>query len=172
MPSICTINSFLVLALLIFTKLTSAISHPFFSNSKTSTNYLLQYLFHDMEPDPPPKSLLLLNYDVLSNICQIVEMSPISTTVQSKARALSAFSYANKALRDVSAPILFRKIIVRGNWNKAEKLWEEMQNCPAIGYYARFVSLPDTSQAFSFTVPQSRRFMSIGVICSLAVSIC
>jgi hypothetical protein len=44
-----------------------------------------------MEPEPLPKSLLPLNYDVLSNICQIVdEMSHISTTVQSKARALSA----------------------------------------------------------------------------------
>jgi hypothetical protein len=141
MPWICTINSFLVLALFIFTKLTSAISPPFFRNSNTSTNCPLQYLFHDMEPEPLPKSLLLLNYDVLSNICQIVdEMSPISTTVQSKARALSAFSCVNKALRDISVPTLFLEIIVRGNWNIAEKLLEEMQNCPAIGHYARFVT--------------------------------
>jgi hypothetical protein len=148
MPSICTINSLLVLALFIFTKLTSAISQPFFSSCNTTMNYPLQYLFHNMEPEPLPKSLLLLNYDILSNICQIVdEMSPSNTTVRSKARALGAFSCVNKALRDISAPTLFREIIVRGNWNKAEKLLEEMQNCPAIGYYARFVSFSSISQA-------------------------
>jgi hypothetical protein len=152
MPSICTVHSFFVLALFMVTKLTSAISQPFSSNNKTNTNYPFKYLFHDMEPEPLPKSLLLLNYDVLSNICQIVdEMSPISTTVPSKARALTALSCVNKVLRDISAPALFREIIVRGNWNKAEELLDEMKNCPAIGYYAKFVSFSNTSQAHSFT---------------------
>jgi hypothetical protein len=105
-----------------------------------------------MEPEPLPKSLLLLNYDILSNICQIVdEMSPSNTTVQSKARPLDAFPCVNKALRDISAPILFREIVVRGNWNKAEKLLGEMQDCPAIGNYAKFVSFSNTIQAHFFT---------------------
>jgi hypothetical protein len=91
-----------------------------------------------MELEPLSKSLLLLNYDVLSSICQIVdEISLINTIGDSQARALDAFSCSNKSIRDISAPTLFREIVVRSNWNKAEKLLKEMQDCPAIGYYAR-----------------------------------
>ena len=152
-PSICNIKNFLILTLFIFcTKLLiSAFSLPFFSNSNTNTSYPSQYLFHDMEPESLPWSLLTLDHDVLRNICQILdEMPAVNTTGRSQLRALDAFSRTNKALRDISAPTLFREIIIRGNWKKAKKLLEEMQNCPAIGYYARFVPSPNTSQAFSF----------------------
>jgi hypothetical protein len=93
-----------------------------------------------MEPTTSFTSILNLGNDILNETCQILNES-VSNSGGQIQRPLHAFSQTSKTLRAISAREVFREIgVICVDWKKAERLVDEMQGCPAITNYTRFVN--------------------------------
>lgn len=91
-------------------------------------------------------SLDLMNHDVLFQILQSV--SEFETYVSgysgSSDNPLSALSRTSKRFREECLPLLFSRIVVRGEWFHVLGMLEEMEASPAPSTYAKCatVSVP------------------------------
>jgi hypothetical protein len=95
-----------------------------------------------VEPQRP--SLLKLGYDILHNICQILQSSKDGDLP----RPLHALSQTCKTLNEISIPIIYHEIKIYSNfglpWEKATKRVCGLQNIPAIAQYTRYESKTPT----------------------------
>ena len=86
-----------------------------------------------------PSPIDLLNYDVLALICRFIATPEWNAATRSytTSKSLKAFAATKKHFRDLARPYMFQTVTVRGYWDKALQLINEIEKCPAAVPYIR-----------------------------------
>ena len=93
-------------------------------------------------PTSKPSSILLtdLPLEILRLICDAIpEQCPDGIDLP-HFKPIDGLSRTNRMFRELSLPILFRTIAIRGDWGRAYKCILEMERPPDVARYIRLLS--------------------------------
>ena len=127
----------LVFALFLWLPYISALSLPFFFGLTSE----LRSLTSALDKESADQLLYLLRHHDLQQICHYNQHSAPNSTSIAMSSPINGFWVENGDLLALSLPSIFRNITIDGDWNDAEKRTHALQNCPAVGLYARSAGL-------------------------------
>ena len=84
-------------------------------------------------------SLEILGYDILQGICQLVDEAPSTPSEQygQIERQVGSRAKTSRMMRDISAPSLFKEVIIRGKWAECLKMVKRLKECPNVMQYIK-----------------------------------
>ena len=127
----------LVFALLLSLPHSSALSLPFFFRPSGELHSLVSAL----EKGSADQLLNLLGRHDLQQICYHDHQPRTNSTGIAIANPFNDSWEDNEDLLTLSLSSIFRNITIGGDWNNAAKRIHTLDNCPAVGRYARSAGL-------------------------------
>jgi hypothetical protein len=127
----------LVLAVLLLFSNSSALSLPFFFGLSSE----LRALMSSLEKSSANQLLSLLKYHDLQQICRYNDQPNTNLTGIAIGSLLDDVWDSSRDLLALSLPSIFRNITIDGDWKEAAMRIHSLENCPAVGRYARFAGL-------------------------------